>query len=200
MADYCFEGCSGLTNIVIPHNVVKIEFGAFANCRSLSTVEISENIKYIMPHAFSGCSSLTSVTISNSVTTIGDYTFADCRSLASVIVGEGVTSISGSAFSGCSSLTSVTFLCPTVGKWFSNMASIKEVVLGESIATIDDKAFQGCSGLTSIASNAMTAPTISTRSFNLVGSNGTLYVPSGSSGYDTWMAALEKYNWTKVEQ
>jgi hypothetical protein len=37
-----------------------------------------------------------------------------------------------------------------------------------------------------------------------VKTNGTLTVPTGSSGYDVWMGTgnyyLGKYHWTKVEQ
>jgi len=53
-------------------------------------------------------------------------------------------------------------------------------------------------------SNAATAPTINSDTFRDVKTGGTLYVPSGSSGYDTWMQNanyyLGLYGWTKVEQ
>jgi hypothetical protein len=49
-----------------------------------------------------------------------------------------------------------------------------------------------------------TAPKIQSGTFEEVASNGTLYVPRGSSGYNVWMGTrnyyLGKYNWTKVEQ
>jgi hypothetical protein len=61
-----------------------------------------------------------------------------------------------------------------------------------------------CSSLTEIISLATTAPTIASATFSGVKTGGTLYVPSGSSGYNTWMGTgnyyLGKYNWTKVEQ
>lgn len=64
--------------------------------------------------------------------------------------------------------------------------------------------FKNCSGLTSIVSNATTAPTIQSNTFQYVKTGGTLTVPIGSSGYDVWMGTgnyyLGKYNWTKVEQ
>lgn len=50
----------------------------------------------------------------------------------------------------------------------------------------------------------MTAPTIQSTTFQNVKVGGTLYVPIGSSGYDTWMQNanyyLGLYGWTKVEQ
>ena len=55
-----------------------------------------------------------------------------------------------------------------------------------------------------IICNATTAPVIQNTTFLNVKTNGTLTVPSGSSGYDAWMDTgdyyLGLYNWTKVEQ
>lgn len=64
--------------------------------------------------------------------------------------------------------------------------------------------FTNCSSLTSITSNATTAPSIQSSTFQSIKTGGTLYVPIGSSGYDTWMGTgnyyLGKYNWTKADQ
>jgi hypothetical protein len=53
-------------------------------------------------------------------------------------------------------------------------------------------------------SNAITAPTIQSNTFQYVKTGGTLTVPQGSTGYDVWMGTgdyyLGKYGWTKVEQ
>jgi len=53
-------------------------------------------------------------------------------------------------------------------------------------------------------SNAMTAPTIDSDTFQGIKTGGTLTVPQGSSGYNVWMQNayyyLGYYNWTKVEQ
>ncbi len=93
-------------------------------------------------------------------------------------------SIDEQAFYQCSSLTSCT--------------------IGGGVTSISYSAFQYCTGLTSIVCNVTTAPSIYGDTFKNVGNNGTLTVPSGSSGYDTWMQNasfyLGKYNWTKVEQ
>ena len=135
-------------------------------------------------NAFQYCTSLTSVTIGNSVTSIGDRAFQDCTSLTSVIIPNSVTSIVSEAFSRCSGLTSVT--------------------IGNSVTSIGNKAFQNCTSLTSIVSLATTAPTIGSNTFNRIKTNGTLTVPSGSSGYDVWMGTgnyyLGSYGWTKIEQ
>jgi hypothetical protein len=49
----------------------------------------------------------------------------------------------------------------------------------------------------------MNAPSVNGGTFQGVKNGGTLYVPIGNSGYETWMndqGNLGAYNWTKVEQ
>ena len=132
---------------------------------------------------FMFCSSLTSVIIQDNVTTIERNAFSQC-SLTNVTIPNSVTSIGVNAFADCYSLTSVS--------------------IGSGVTSIGSSAFASCSSLTNITSLATTAPTIQSDTFDTVKTNGTLYVPQGSTGYDTWMGTesfyLGMYNWTKVEQ
>ena len=108
----------------------------------------------------------------------------NCSNLTSVTIPNSATSIGNEAFYKCSGLT--------------------EVIIPTSVTSIGKRAFGSCSELASIRSLAMTAPTIQSDTFQEIKENGTLTVPSGSSGYDKWMGTgnyyLGKYNWTKVEQ
>ena len=88
--------------------VKEIAATAFANCRSLIGVIMSDSVTSIGSSAFSGCESLTSITIPDSVTSIGNEAFSYCYNLTSVTIPDSVTSIGYSAFNGCSSLTSIT--------------------------------------------------------------------------------------------
>ena len=103
--------------------------------------------------------------------------------LKSVEIGELCTNIGDGAFSGCSGLT--------------------EVTIPNSVTSIGDGAFSGCTSLASITSHIMEAPNVNPGTFNSASNGGTLYVPIGSAGYETWMndqGNLGLYNWTKVEQ
>ena len=118
------------------------------------------------------------------MTSISGNTFYGCSSLANITIPSSVTSIGVTAFRGCSSLTSI--------------------VIPSSVTSIGDTAFQNCTKLNSIVSLATTAPTIQANTFKGAKTRGTLYVPSGSTGYDAWMGTGDYYlgslNWTKVEQ
>ena len=176
---------TSITNITIPDSVTSLGIATFGGCTSLINIILPNSITTINKSLFGGCTSLINITIPNSVTSIGDTAFASCISLTSITIPNSVTTIGSSSFAGCTSLTSVT--------------------IGNSVTSmIGNTTFGGCTSLTSITSLATTAPTIQKNTFQNVNAGGTLYVPSGSTGYGTWMGTadyyLGKYNWTKVEQ
>ena len=70
-----FDGCSLLTNVIIPDSVTSIGNTAFYRCSSLTSVIIGNSVSTIGEGAFYKCASLTSITIPNSVIKIGDFTF-----------------------------------------------------------------------------------------------------------------------------
>ncbi len=105
---FAFSECKSLTSVTIPNSVTAIGNGAFFGCTGLTSVVISNSVTEISLFAFEGCTSLTSVTIPDSVTAICTEAFCGCTSLASVTIPNSVTEISLSAFDGCTSLTNIT--------------------------------------------------------------------------------------------
>ena len=177
--NYAFIGCSEMTSIEIPSGVTMINGHVFENCSGLTSIDILNSVTDIGSYAFSGCSGLTSVIIGSGVTYIGERAFTNCSSISSITIPDSVTVIDTGAFAGCSGLTSA--------------------IIGSGITRIGGFAFGNCLHLDSITSRATTAPTINNNPFEGVTSGGTLYVPIGSSGYDTWIYN-KLPNWTMVEQ
>ena len=139
----------------IPDGIESIAGGAFASCRSLTSITIPNSVTSIGKEAFYVCSkSLTSVTIGNSVTSIGDRAFASCRSLTSVTIPNSVTSIGEYAFLSCSELTSV--------------------VIGNGVTNLGQNVFSGCTKLYAVYCYAMVPPKAP---FNWYNYDGYLYVP-----------------------
>jgi len=181
---------SNLIEATIPDSVTTIASNAFNSCYALASINIPSSVTSIGSYAFLNCTSLTSVSIDSNAIVSSAYTYStNIRNtfgsqVTEYVIGNSVTSIGDGAFVGCNALTSVA--------------------IGSGVTSIGGGAFSNCSGLTSITSNATTAPTIQSGTFQNVKTNGTLYVPIGSSGYNVWMQNanyyLGKYNWTKVEQ
>ena len=93
----------------IPNSVTSIDYYAFENCTSLTSVTIPNSVTSIGDNAFENCTSLTSVTIPDSVTSTGACVFLSCKDLMSVTIPNSVTSIDYSAFRYCTSLKDVYY-------------------------------------------------------------------------------------------
>ena len=137
-----------------------------------------------------------SVEIGESCTSFSYAAFKDFANITSVTFGSGVISIDSDAFNGCSKLTNIVI--PKNVRYISEAAFMRcsgltSVIIGSSVTSIGYAAFAGCSKLVNITSLATTAPRIELSTFQNIASNGTLYVPSASSGYDVWMGTGNYY-------
>lgn len=61
----------------------------------------------IMNNAFADCSSLVSINIPNEVTSIGENAFSNCSSLNEIAIPSNIINIGNFAFNNCSSLTAI---------------------------------------------------------------------------------------------
>lgn len=170
-----FRGCTSLTEIILPAELISIDNYAFEYCRSLQEVSLPESIQYIKQGAFSSCESLLHVDIPN-ISTIESYTFSNCTALQDVLLPASVQTIENSAFSGCSNLEHIEIpeTVTTLGSYvfqgcsslatatlpstlssipnalFSGCSSLQNIRIPESIKSVGSGAFSGCSNLTSI--------------------------------------------------
>ena len=173
IADMAFQGCTGITNVIVPSSIKYIGGGAFSGTSwasnqggilysgdiclgtsgSSSTINgnlvIKEGTTKIISNAFIN-EEITSLTIPNSVTEIGSKAFAGCYLLTRVTIEDGATNLSGARFDD-SPLESIYLgrnsdFAPSV----TNKPTIKNVTIGNSLTTIGSSAFSGCTGLTEI--------------------------------------------------
>lgn len=124
----------------------KIGGWAFANCKNLDKVTISEGVKEICSGAFLRCENLTEITIPNSVTVIGSMAFSECG-IGEITIPDGVKTIRSGAFCGCKNLTGLTFSegVEVIGSQaFCDCEKLTELALPDSVKEIGLDAFRNC--------------------------------------------------------
>ncbi|MDR3293013.1 MAG: leucine-rich repeat protein [Clostridiales bacterium] len=166
---YAFDGCSGLTKILLPENTETIGEYAFAYCSGLTEITFSEGLRTIGKEAFVGCGGLTSIMIPKSVTGIETYygsaSFYDCKGLTEIGVdpdNQFYSAIDGILYDkaqtkllNCpaqkSGVVEVADSVKYIGSGaFAGCSALTEVIIPESVKEVGYRSFYGCGGLTEI--------------------------------------------------
>ena len=138
-----------LTSVTISNTVKWIGFNAFQGCQKLNNVTIPNSVTRIDGNAFNGCNSFTNIVIPDSVTTVGPYEEQ----------GEPTTE---GIFANCHGLTSCTLsrtmtkIPPSMFRCCKSLTSVGGIGSGASveipsnITKISEKAFFQCDGITSV--------------------------------------------------
>ena len=161
-----FLDCSGLTNIIIPESVTKIDRYAFSGCSQL--IQTENGVQYVDKWIIDCDTSLSSVTLRTDTVGISDYAFSDCNGLTSITLPDSVTRVGNYAFSGCNNLTSI--------------------IISDSLISIGDYAFEDCNKLTSI-SIPDSVTNIGSNAFN--GCNKIIQVENGVYYVDKWVISCD---------
>ena len=99
--------CKTLTSITVSEGVVSIGEGAFAECSSAQSITLPSTLQTIGSSAFSRCKTLAEIDIPDGVTSIGEWAFAYCYALKSLYIPASVTEIGGYTLFSCNLLRNV---------------------------------------------------------------------------------------------
>ena len=104
-----FNGCAGITEVVLPSTLREIGSEAFSSCGMIKRINLSDatRLRKIGNYAFYKCAGITDVTLADTVMSIGVYAFLGCKNLKTLDLGDGVTSIGNHAFKDCVSLEEI---------------------------------------------------------------------------------------------
>ena len=172
-----FQGCSGITGLVLhdsvriighccfaetgisgeivfPSGITEIWSYAFSECHGLSGIILNEGLEYIGSRAFKDCGGLTGeLVIPSSVKEIKSYAFQGCSGINSVVLREPPESLEVGAFSFCSSITSVILpdgMVRSGSGTFDGCINLSSVSLPQSLTVINSGCFMNCTALTHI--------------------------------------------------
>ena len=90
--------------ISMPDSIIAIGSNSFLNNKWLTTVNTSQNIKYIGKRAFSGCASLSKFDWPSALRYIGANAFEGCEGFTEVLLNDGIKKIGSHAFKNCVNL------------------------------------------------------------------------------------------------
>jgi len=108
IAGGAFEGCTGLTNIVIPNSVIDIGPGAFDGTTWYNNQP--DGLVYVGNVAYKYKGTMpedTSLTLREGTVGIGDEAFYDCKGLIDINLPNSIVNMGRGAFGGCENLTSI---------------------------------------------------------------------------------------------
>lgn len=140
---------SGLTSVVIPEGVTKIEYGAFYHCDDLNNVTIPSSVTEIELYAFDKTPWINNVnTATYPYLIVGDGILIAYAGSDSVInIPTGVKQIGAAAFKGHMGITAVNIpdSVEVIGEEaFMNCRNLKTVNGGNNLVKVKDRAFMNC--------------------------------------------------------
>ena len=156
---YAFQGCSGLTKIIFPNSLKRIETNAFKDCMSLAELTIPNSVQKIEYQAFYGCNALTSVSIPFVGYELNSSEYFNVifgkvpTKLANVKITGSISRISANAFSECGNIKSVVLpdTAESIGEnAFKGCAALNSINIPDNVTEIGQYAFYGCSSLVDV--------------------------------------------------
>ena len=138
-----------LTSVTLSNTVKWIGFNAFQGCQKLNNVTIPNSVIRIDGNAFNGCDSFTNIVIPDSVTTVGPYEEQGEPTTEGIFAYcDGLTS--------CTLSRSMTKIPPSMFRGCKSLTSVggsgsgASVEIPSNITKISKEAFYECDGITSV--------------------------------------------------
>ena len=152
IGDHMFAGTK-LETIILPDNVIEIEYEAFWTCNELSQVIIPDGVKAIGEGSFSMTPKLKNITIPASMNSIKKNAFMWANGLTEILIPGNIKTIENDAFAYCENLTTITIengLENIGSSVFYKCKNLESIVLPESVSSIGGFCFNGCENLSNI--------------------------------------------------
>ncbi|MCR5307933.1 MAG: leucine-rich repeat domain-containing protein [bacterium] len=155
ISDSFFANCKSLSTVIISNKIRTIGPSAFLGTAltDISFLDVAENIEQIMDGAFEGCEFMTTAVIPETVSYVGVAAFKDCKALTSVTWSPCCNVMNDSTFNGCTALT--TFEVPEhisrIGRYVFTMDQAATITFKSVVPpSVDENFAVGYSNITFI--------------------------------------------------
>ena len=158
-----FGECKGLTSIIIPATIERIEDYAFSSCHSLKSFTLPKNVISIGKGIFGFCSSLSVIKVESGNAFFDSRNNCNAiieKSSNKLIIGckgtiipDGIYSIGDYAFDSCDGLTTINIPSSVVSIGFMSFnacTKLSSVSISNGVVSIGMMAFADCTSLKSI--------------------------------------------------
>ena len=113
LASHMFDGCTSLKQVTLADKHSYVFDHCFANCQSLTKIDMPKNMYMLASHMFDGCINLTSITFPEDsiLNYVEDHVFANCPKLTSIVLPKSVNTFDyiDPEFLAGSNINKVTF-------------------------------------------------------------------------------------------
>lgn len=168
-----FYKASGITQIILPDNVVEIKEDAFGQCVALQSITLSANLKEFNSNILTG----TNIQIINISASNPDYSSQDgvvfSKDMKTLVLYP--STLEAESYTVPAGVTAIGV------RAFENNKHLKSVVLPAGLTTIGEAAFNGCSYLANVVfPNSLEM--IEARAFNSCSNLGAITFEEGGTG------------------
>jgi len=177
IATHAFDGCNGITTVVIPATVTKIGTAAFTGCTALTKVEITDLTAW--------CSIDFADYLANPLN-YSKALYLNGELITELVIPEGTTDVKFASFAGCTSITSITLpesLERISAAAFKDCSGITEIVIKDGVTVVEALAFANCKSLATVTLPA-TLTNIEANVFNGCQAIKTIYIPKTVESID----------------
>ncbi|MBR5783108.1 MAG: leucine-rich repeat protein [Clostridia bacterium] len=147
-----FKGMSKVTDIIWKTNPTVIGVNAFADCTSLSHLDMGMTKLTVIPTgAFANCKALTSITLPSSVTEVAAGAFKGASALATISVSDSLKKVGKNAFAGTRWLADQAEGNVMIGKvYYTCKGNAAEINVPDTTIGIADSAWENNKSITSV--------------------------------------------------